>query len=96
MDKKTVRDMLKGAENKDLIQIISAMSKKSAEAEQVIIDWCKKNNKDGKKKAMEMELRNLWMEAREVISEFNMYGGGAYSDEDEAADALWKMNEIVT
>lgn len=96
MDKKMVRDILKGAENKDLIQIISAMSKKSEEAEQVIIDWCKKNNKDGKKKAIETELRNLWKKAREVISEFNMYGGGFYSDEDEAADAMRKIDEIVS
>lgn len=48
-----------------------------------------------KKLAIEIELGNLWMEAREVISEFNAYGGGSYSDEEDAADDLWKMDEIV-
>lgn len=71
------------------------MSVYSTEAEKVIIDWCKKNNEENKKQAVEIELSNLWMEAREIISEFNEYGGGSCSDGEEAADNLWRMDELV-
>lgn len=95
MDKKTVSKMLDGATKNDFMEIISDMSIYSTEAEKVVIDWCKKNNEKNKKQAVEIELRNLWMEAREVISEFNEYGGGPYYDEENAADNLWRMDEIV-
>lgn len=95
MDKKTVSKMLEGATKKDFMEIISSMSVYSVEAEKVIIDWCKRNNKKNKKQAIEIELGNLWMKARNVISEFNEYGGGPYSDEEDAVDNLWRMEEIV-
>ena len=47
------------------------------------------------KKAIEMELERHWEEAREVIQMFNEYGGGPESDEGDACDHLWKMDEIV-
>lgn len=95
MDKKTVDKMLENADRKDLIDIIVRMSKNSPKAEMVIIDWCKGNNEKYRKKAIEAELEKLWEEARAVISEFNEYGGGPDSDEEEAGDKLWKMDEIV-
>ncbi len=95
MDKKTVETMLQGAVKKDYIEIISKMTICSADAEQIVLEWCKKNNKDQKDNAYEIELGNLWNEAREVIHEFNCYGGGPEDDEETAADNLWKMDEIV-
>lgn len=75
MDKKTVNKMLEGATKQDFIEIISNMSVFSTDAEQIIIDWCKENNEKNKMHAIEIELNNLWMKAREIISEFNAYGG---------------------
>ncbi len=56
MDKKTVDKMLESADRKDLIEIISKISKGNYKAEEVIIDWCKRNNKKYQKKAIEIEL----------------------------------------
>lgn len=91
MDKKTVNKMLEGAKKQDFIEIITKMSVLSADAEQMIIDWCKKHNEKNKMHAIEMELKNLWMRAEEILEEFNMYGGGPESDEEDAADCLWKI-----
>lgn len=95
MDKKTVEEMLKMASRDDLIDIITKLTSCGRKPEQFVLDWCKKNNARCKNQAIGMELRNLWDTAQEIISEFNQYGGGPESDEEEAADALWKMDEIV-
>lgn len=95
MDQKMVSKMLEGATKKDYIKIISDMSVYDEEAEQVIIDWCKKNNEKGKKQAVEIELNNLWAGAMEIISEFNLYGGGPEEEEMEAADQLRHMEKLV-
>lgn len=95
MDKKTVEGMLQNADRKVLIDMISKMSELSHDTEKVIIQWCKKNNKSYRNKAIEIELKNLWEDARAVISIFNEYGGGPEDDEEAACDNLWKMDEIV-
>lgn len=95
MDKKTVEEMLKTASREDLTDIITKLTKHSSKADQVVLDWCKKNNSRCRDQAIEMELQNLWDGAQEIISEFNQYGGGPDSDEEKAADALWQMTEIV-
>lgn len=87
--------MLEGATKQDFIEIISNMSVFSTDAEQIVIDWCKGNNEKNKMYAIEIELNNLWMKAREVISEFNIYGGGPDSDEDDAVDYLWRIESHV-
>lgn len=95
MDKKTVEEMLNMASRDDLTDIITKLTKYSSKADQVILDWCKKNNSRCKDQAIGMELQNLWDDAQAIISEFNLYGGGSDSDEEEATDALWQMDEIV-
>lgn len=95
MNKKTVEEMLKGASKKDCLDIISKMSNRSKAAEQVIVEWCKKNNTAYKTKAIEIELRNLWEKAYAIIDRFNEYGGGPDDEEEEAGDNLWKMDELV-
>ncbi len=95
MDKKTVSKLLENAGKEDLIGIISQMSRCGRKAEQCITDWCISNNEKYQKKAIEMDLERHWEEAREVIQMFNEYGGGPESDEGDACDHLWKMDEIV-
>lgn len=95
MDKKTVEKMLNTASRDDLTNIITKLTKYSSKADQVILDWCKKNNTNCKDQAICLELQNLWVDAQKIISKFNVYGGGPDLDEEKAADALWKMDEIV-
>lgn len=95
MDKKTVTKMLEGASKKDYIEIISKMSAYSKESEEVILKWCQTHNKNYKQQADEIEFKNCWKRAKNIISEFNMYGGGPDSDEEEAANKLYKMEKIV-
>ena len=42
-----------------------------------------------------MELEKHWKDARRIISNFNEYGGGPDSEEEDAYDSLEKMAEIV-
>lgn len=95
MDKNTVSVMLENAGTEDLLEIISKISQDSHKAEKIILDWCKSNNKKYQKKAIDMELKNIWNDARSIISEFNEYGGGPDSDESDACDCLWRMDEMV-
>ena len=71
------------------------MTLQSPNTEKAVIDWCRKNNKKHKNKAAEVELENLWEEAREIISDFNEYGGGPERNEDKACDNLWKMDGLI-
>lgn len=87
--------MLQNADRNALIAIIAKMSSQSHETEKIILDWCKNNNEKYRKKAIETELMHHWAAARSVISIFNEYGGGPESDEEDAYDHLWKMDEIV-
>lgn len=95
MDKKTIEEMLNVASRDDLMNIITKLTKCSSKADRVVLDWCKKNNASCKDQAIGMELQKLWDDAQEIISEFNQYGGGPDSDEEEAANALWQMDEII-
>lgn len=95
MDKKTVAKMLDGASKKDYIEIISKLSSYNKESEEVILKWCQTYNKKYKKQADEIEFKNCWKKAKNIIQEFNMYGGEPDSDEEEAAEKLCKMEKIV-
>lgn len=75
MDEKTVKEMLNMASRDDLTDIITKLTKCSSKADQVVLDWCKKNNSNCKDQAIGIELQKLWDDAQEIISEFNQYGG---------------------
>lgn len=60
MDKKTVNRMLEGATKQDFIEIISKMSVFGTSAEQIILDWCKRNNEKNKRYLGMSEFR-FWM-----------------------------------
>lgn len=95
MEKKKVSELLKNADREAFIDIIAKMSEHGPESEKVIKDWHKRNSEKYHKKAVAGELEECWEEARAVISEFNEYGGGPESDEEEACDHLWRMDELV-
>ena len=95
MDKKTIEELLKDASQKDLISLIVKMTACSRKAENVLISWGRKNPKAKKELVYETELKSLWDEAQEIISEFNEYGGGPRDEEETAGDNLWRMSEIV-
>ena len=95
MEKKKVSELLKNADRETFIDIIAKMSEHGPESEKVIKDWHKRNSEKYHKKAVAGELEECWEEARAVISEFNEYGGGPESDEEEACDHLWRMDELV-
>lgn len=95
MDKKVVNEMLENAGRDDLMGLIAKMTDTGYKAEKIVTDWCRKHNKKNQEKAIEIELKNLWREAQAVISEFNEYGGGPESDEDDAYSNLREMDRIV-
>lgn len=95
MDKNSIEKMLEMVSREDLIDIITGMVIHNQEADRFVMEWCEKNLSGCESQAISQELQNLWVTAQEIISEFNLYGGGSESDEDEAVEALWQMNEIV-
>lgn len=52
--------MLKGATKQDFIEIISKMSVFGTSAEQIILDWCKRNNEKNKR-YLGMSGLGFWM-----------------------------------
>lgn len=95
MDKKTAEEMLKDVSRKDLVSMIVKMTACSREAENILIDWGRKNLKTKKELVYETELKSLWDEAQEIVSEFNEYGGGPRMRKRPFLDNLWNMSDIV-
>lgn len=57
MDKKTVKEMLEGAKEKDYIEIISKMTLQSPNTEKAVIDWCRKIMKSTKTRPRRLNWR---------------------------------------
>lgn len=60
MDREKAEGILKGASQKELIDIIWKMTTHSREAENVLISWGRKNTKAEKELVYEAELRRLY------------------------------------
>lgn len=99
MDKKTVNTLTDMFDKKQLKDLIYHMVSERGEAEQILLDYCQKKEagqKSGNHNLIiEKQLRKHWKKASGIIEEFDMYGGGPESDEEDTYDELEAMEELL-
>ncbi len=94
MDLSDVKKLLKNQSNENLLKIIVRLSNYSEDAEEWLLDYCKKNSKtEDTALVAKKQIEHYWQIAEEIIDEANMYGGT--NQEDDAYDALSKIDELV-
>lgn len=99
MDNKTIKKLIQNYEAAELQEMILAIVGKNPSAQQALLDYCQKKGKKLKSKDYSTviinQLQHHWDRAREIIDEFNEYGGGPEEEEEIACDELEKMTEIL-
>ncbi|SNQ59284.1 hypothetical protein [Candidatus Methanoperedens nitratireducens] len=83
---------LQSLDNVDLYKLVEHLLKKKPELYQLILEWFKAKQESLPKIDLDKHLvaindellMEYWKDAREIISEFNEYGGGSEENEDEA------------
>lgn len=99
MDMKTVNTLTDVFDKEQLKDLIYHMVSESGKAEQILLDYCQK--KEEKQKSgnhnliIEKQFRKHWKKANSIIEEFDMYGGGPESDEEDAYDELKAMGKLL-
>ena len=99
MDNKTIKNLLQNYDKAELQKLLIAILSKNSAAQQVLLDYCRKNGKPLKQEDYSAiilnQLENHWTRASEIIDEFNEYGGGPEEEEEIACDELEKMTELL-
>ena len=99
MDNKTIKNLLQNYDKAELQKLLIAILSKNSAAQQVLLDYCRKNGKPLKQEDYSTiilnQLENHWTRASEIIDEFNEYGGGPEEEEEIACDELEKMTELL-
>ncbi len=87
----------------DLYNLVQYLLERKPELYTIILEWFKEKQKnlqepEAKKEAVSINdelLMDYWEDAREIISEFNEYGGGPEEDEDEAYSHLNRISNLI-
>lgn len=99
MDSKTVQQLIKNYTKPQLQELVGYMAGKSEGAQQALLDFCQKKEEsaDAGNRALiiEKQIDRHWSKAREIIDDFDSYGGGPESDEEEAYDELNEMSQLL-
>lgn len=94
MKLETLKKVLSNQDKNELIKIIAKLSNYSPDAEEWLLEYCSKNgNVDDANLIARKQIQHYWYIARDIIDDANAYGGTA--QEDEAYDALSKIDELV-
>lgn len=96
MDDKTLSQFIVKYDKKQLINLVCYIVKGNQAGQQALLDYCQKNSTpDNHILIIEMQIRQHWNKAAAIIQEFDMYGGGSESDEDDAYSELGKVMELL-
>ncbi len=87
----------------DLHKLVQNIMERNSEVHRLILEWFKERAKGLKHINEKKDLASLndellmgyWENAREIISEFNEYGGGPEDDEEDAYDWLDQISELI-
>lgn len=99
MDCKTVQQLIKNYTKPQLQELVGYMAGRSEGAQQALLDFCQKKE-EGKEAGnhaliIEKQITRHWSKAREIIADFDAYGGGPESYEEDAYDELEKMGLLM-
>jgi hypothetical protein len=92
---------LQSLEKVDLYNLVENLLEQKPELYKLVLEWFKQKQKTlqetGTNRASinDKLLMEYWRDAREIISEFNEYGGGFEEDEDEAYSRLGRISDLI-
>lgn len=96
LDNKTLNQLIDKYDKKQLIDLVGYIVNRSKTGQQALLDYCQKNSTpDNHILIVEEQIRQHWNKAASIIQEFDMYGGGSRSDEDDAYYELEIVGELL-
>lgn len=99
MDNKTINRLIGKFDKKQLQELIKYIVSANDSAKELLLDYCQKKESDAKADnhalIIESKIQQYWKKAAEIVEEFDMYGGGPETDEDDAYAALEKMAKLL-
>lgn len=95
MDKNTINRLIGKFDKKQLLELIFYVISVNDSAGEAVLDYCQKKDLESKTDnhtfIVEKKVRQHWKKAAQIIEEFDMYGGGPETDEDDACYELEAM-----
>lgn len=96
-------EKLRVLDSKDIHNLVQHLIEKNPEVYRLILEWFKERAESLKERDSEKNvgflndelLMEYWGNARDIISEFNEYGGGPEDEEDEAYHWIDKISELI-
>ena len=97
MDKKIVKQLIGRYDKKQLEELICYLVSRNPLAQQELLKYCQKNEKDESNHniIIENQIRQYWEKVSCIIEEFDMYGGGPESEEEAAYDDLENIRNLL-
>lgn len=99
MDKKIVNRLIENYDKKQLRELIAYIVSANELAEELLLDYCQRKESDVKTDnhtlIIENKIKQYWKSAARIIEEFDKYGGGPESDEDDAYGMLENMMKLL-
>ncbi len=100
-EKFSLEEEMHSLEKEDLYNLLQDILEQKPELCKLILEWFKeKQGTSGETGANKPSINDellmeYWDDAREIISEFNEYGGGSEDDEDEACSYLDRISDLI-
>lgn len=99
MDSKTMQQLIRNYTKPQLQELVGYIVGRSEGAGQALLDFCQKKEENAETGnhalIIEKQIVRRWSKAKGIISEFDYYGGGSESDEEDAYDELEKMEQLM-
>lgn len=96
----SIDEDLHSLDKEELFDLLQDILEQKPEIFELILEWFKEKQKTSPEKVTKKIcindelLMEYWSDAREIISEFNEYGGGSEDDEDEACSCLNRISDM--
>ena len=97
----SLNEELHSLEKEDLCDLLQDILEKKPEIFELILEWFKEKQETPPKKGTQKTsindelLMEYWNDAKEIISDFNEYGGGSEDDEEEACSHLNRISDLT-
>lgn len=95
MDKNTVRQLIEQYTREELLELVEYLADRNKAVWQELLDFCQRKEKGVKSDKLSLIIEEQigihWSNAKEIIAEFDRYGGGPEWEEETAYEELDKM-----
>ncbi|MCM1119650.1 MAG: hypothetical protein NC543_09855 [bacterium] len=95
MDKNTVRQLIEQYTREELLELVEYLADSDRAVRQKLLDFCQRKEKGAESDKfsliVEEQIGIYWSNAKEIIAEFDRYGGGPEWEEETVYEELEKM-----